>query len=221
VRLGALAIVLVIGTASAEAQTVPLRTLIQMAYNVGTDRLVGGPAWTHTERVDMVADGELLSSPSERQSTATDCTTLRRLARSGDQDPCGLLTVARGLITGRMSVRGMEMFAVAGILARDAGRPVADKTGLKGIYDWELTWTPQVPLQGRFNRKPFPVKNPVGSSIFAAVPEQLGLSLLPQSRPVDVVVIDRVILPTDRPAGPSPVGNRLKDADPVTRRALR
>ena len=87
----------------------------------------------------------------------------------------------------------MNIATLAGILSRDAGRKVVDKTGLDGLYDWELTWTPE-PLRHAPNR--FPSVDPEGPSIFTAVQEQLGLSLEPAERLSVVLVIDRVERPT-------------------------
>lgn len=64
------------------------------------------------------------------------------------------------------------------------GRPVIDRTGLDGVYDWSLQWTP--------------VPDPdaaTGVSIFTALREQLGLKLDAQRGPIDVLVIDQAELP--------------------------
>ena len=143
----------------------------------------------------LAQNGKL--GPNLHQST-TDCPTLRaQAAQSGDRDPCGVLTVGNALITGRMSVRGMTVDTLAGLLGRDAGRPVIDKTGLAGSFDWELTWTPQAFLRGAFDRERFATIDPNGPSIFTAVREQLGLKLDSEKSSVDVLVIDHVEHPTE------------------------
>jgi uncharacterized protein (TIGR03435 family) len=63
-----------------------------------------------------------------------------------------------------------------GLLTEQLGRPVLDKTGLVGDYDFTLKWGPK--------------EN--GDSIFNAVQEQLGLKLESQQGPVEVLVIDHV-----------------------------
>src|SRR6185312_7334884 len=62
------------------------------------------------------------------------------------------------------------------------GRPVIDKTGLTGNYDFTLTFSPE--LRDR-------------PSIFNALREQLGLKLTAERGPVEYYVIDSVERPSD------------------------
>jgi len=128
---------------------------------------------------------------------ATDCATIRAGAQSDDRDPCGIRTFANALVTGRLSVRGLGLDQLVGLLSRDAGRKVVDNTGLAGTFDCDLTWTPQTFLQGSFDRERFPSIDPNGPSIFTAVQEQLGLKLESQKGPVEVLVIDHVEKPSE------------------------
>ncbi len=221
------------------ATAVPVRLLIQMAYNLDADRIVGGPGWIARDRFDVVARaGAPFSSADQWRSmlrtllierlhlqahaatrdepvysllvarrdgtlgdglrrAATDCQTLRaRAGQAGNRDPCGLLTLANALVTGRMRARGLTLASLL-IVARDAGRPVHDKTGLTGAFDWELAWTPQTFLQGPFDRARFPTIDPDGPSIFTALREQLGLKLEPARGSVDVLVVDSVERPSE------------------------
>ena len=103
---------------------------------------------------------------------------------------------ATATMTGKMSVHGFPLSQL-GVVARDAGsRRVEDKTGLTGEFDWDLSWTPQLFLQGPFDRDRFPNIDPDGPSIFTALQEQLGLKLESTTGPVDVLVIDHVEQPT-------------------------
>lgn len=67
-------------------------------------------------------------------------------------------------------------------------RPVLDRTGLGGIYNFTLEWTPD-PASG-------PAPDPAGPSIFTAVQEQLGLKLETARAPVEFMVIEKVERPT-------------------------
>ena len=74
-----------------------------------------------------------------------------------------------------------------------ADRMVVDQTGLSGIFDLELRWTPDN-LQPA---APDPAAaTPDAPSIFAALQEQLGLKLESRRGPVEFLVIDSVERPT-------------------------
>jgi uncharacterized protein (TIGR03435 family) len=100
----------------------------------------------------------------------------------------GVELPACGTNTGQGVLRaaGIQLEAFTRNMAGAAGRIIVDKTGLTGTFDVVL----------RFN----PDANDTSSnlpSLFAAVQEQLGLKLDPQTAPADVLVIDRVERPTE------------------------
>jgi uncharacterized protein (TIGR03435 family) len=132
-----------------------------------------------------------------RPATAT-CEELRATwqpKERGEPDPCGTRTFVNALMTGSMSVHGFTIDQLA-ILARDVGRrPVLDKTGLTGAFDWELVWTPQRRLQATSNGQ-VPAADP-GVSVFTALEEQLGLKFESQTGKTAVLVIDHVKPPTE------------------------
>jgi bla regulator protein blaR1 len=152
---------------------------------------------THTEIRDtpiyalvvMNANGPL--GPNLHRAEA-DCATLRAAAGgelSRTTLPCGF-----NLQIGRRAARGLGIRELAGWLAPDAGRPVVDMTGLDGVFDFDLTYTPDQLRHHPPDR--FPSVDPDGPSVFAAVQEQLGLKLEPQEGLGDVLVIDHVEHPT-------------------------
>lgn len=110
------------------------------------------------------------------------------------------LRMGRGQLTG--TAAPLQMLASA--LSNQLGRPVIDRTGLTGKFDFKLEWTPD-PGQsgGTFGGTPPPgvdappPPDPNGPSVFTAVQEQLGLRLESQKGPVDVLVIDRVEKPSE------------------------
>lgn len=81
-------------------------------------------------------------------------------------------------------------------------RPVNDKTGLKGLYDIKLRWTPDPAIGapigpgGPVTPAP-PSADPPGPDIFTAIQEQLGLRLESAKGPVEFLVIDSA----QRPSG--------------------
>jgi uncharacterized protein (TIGR03435 family) len=86
-------------------------------------------------------------------------------------------------------------------------RPIVDKTGIKGYYDFKMVFSRQglpnvvggAPL--RIERGPVPGVEPGASdsapSIFTSVQEYLGLKLDSARGPVEVLVIDSVQRPKD------------------------
>ena len=72
----------------------------------------------------------------------------------------------------------------------EVDRVVVNRTGLIGTFDFELTWTPDLPL-GTTSRG-----DSKAPSLFTALEEQLGLKLEPTKSSADVLVIDHVEKPT-------------------------
>jgi uncharacterized protein (TIGR03435 family) len=90
---------------------------------------------------------------------------------------------------GQLITPKMSMTALANILTFDLKRPVKDETGLKGDFAFKLEWT-----LGLGESDAGPSSRP---SLFTAVQEQLGLKLESAKGPVEVVVIDRVEMPSE------------------------
>lgn len=98
----------------------------------------------------------------------------------------------------RLDISGAPMTTVINTLSALLGRPVIDRTGLTGRYDFVLEFsrneTGGMRSGGGYNEPP-PLPSPppgsdAGVSIFTAVRE-LGLKLDAQKFPLDVVVVDR------------------------------
>jgi len=95
----------------------------------------------------------------------------------------------------------VDMSHLASFLAQQVDRPVIDKTGLKGPFDFKLHYT--VDPRAYFspggqtgpNVTPPTASDPAGSSIFTAV-QEIGLKLESSKSPVEVLVIDSVRKPT-------------------------
>jgi uncharacterized protein (TIGR03435 family) len=103
---------------------------------------------------------------------------------------------------GQFIAKKVPMAMVAQVLSNTLRRPVIDKTGFTGEYDFMLQWTPE-PSQGTAVGGPPPGPAPDappaadGPTIFTAIQEQLGLRLDSQKAPVETVVIDRVEKPSE------------------------
>jgi len=86
---------------------------------------------------------------------------------------------------------------IADMLTNQLGRPVIDKTGLTGKYDYELEFAPE-PGQGMIRMGP---PGPPGDSSGATDPsglpgiitavQQLGLKLEPSKNQVEMLIIEK------------------------------
>lgn len=113
---------------------------------------------------------------------------------AGDALPCGFGGGGIGMASGS----GRTLTQIAQTLADLVGRPVSDKTGLTGMYDFALKFVqegrvtgPLGPSSGLFLPPgPPPPVDPDAPSLSAALQEQLGLKLEAGGGPVEIVVID-------------------------------
>ena len=101
---------------------------------------------------------------------------------------------------GHLESTGTTTEMLSHVLARELGRTVVNKTDLTGNYDYTLQWTPDdvgTPMGGDAG----PGKGDVspdagGPTLLTALEEQLGLKLEASKGTVDVIVIDRIDLPS-------------------------
>lgn len=117
-----------------------------------------------------------------------------RLAGGGPPPPAGGgPTCGMFANPGRMMVGGLPIAVVAGPLGNMTGRNVLDRTGLTGLWDFEMSYAADA---GRGQPPPggpvLPPPDPDAPSIFTALQEQLGLKLEATKAPLEVVVIDSV-----------------------------
>jgi uncharacterized protein (TIGR03435 family) len=99
----------------------------------------------------------------------------------------------------RLGARNMSMEMIAtsfgSVQMFNMDRPVLDKTGLTGTFDFFMEFTPQ--LNG-----PLPPGSPYqldpnGPTFLEALKGQLGLKLQPQTGPMDVLVIHHIEQPSE------------------------
>ena len=86
-----------------------------------------------------------------------------------------------------VAAQGASVSEIARLLSMQLAAPVVDKTGLTGNYDFNLHWTPAGQDKGGDAAD--------HTSLFTAVQEQLGLTLVPQNKPMQVLVIDHIEQP--------------------------
>jgi uncharacterized protein (TIGR03435 family) len=129
---------------------------------------------------------------SKLQDAATD--TSDNLRKGKDGKPLyGFLSWT----TGKTVAQGFPVKSLADFLSQPIctlGRPVLDKTGLTGTYNFTLDWTPPHPGV-RLGAESDSASSEDALSIFTAL-QDLGLKLQPSTGPIDTIVIDHVEQPT-------------------------
>jgi uncharacterized protein (TIGR03435 family) len=126
---------------------------------------------------------------------AADTTTAPTVS-DGFPEPCGALVGVQPSAPGRNRVgaRNVPMAMIASIFSisafSGADRPVIDRTGLAGEYDFVIEWTPEVRAGANFQ------PDETGPTFLEALKEQLGLKLDSQTGPVDVIVVDHMEEPS-------------------------
>jgi len=109
---------------------------------------------------------------------------------SGEVAPCIVMLRVNNSGTPTIAMRGTSIARLTRVLQDSAGRVIVDKTGLAGSYDVEFE-TQLASMPGQ----PAPPPRE-GLSLFTVLEEQLGLKLVSERGPVDVLVIDHVEKPT-------------------------
>lgn len=116
-----------------------------------------------------------------RRSTI-DCSTTEARERARATLPPGRQPCSTSMDGGSFLADGVEFTTLTGLLSSSLRTPIDDRTGLKGLFDWELRWS----------RDP----GKEGPSLLVAVEEQLGLKLRSSRAPVPVLIIESVERPT-------------------------
>ncbi len=193
------------GRGRAVATDVTLKRCIIGAYHVGPGQVLGGPSWLDADRFhieakaagpvddDAVLDAMFRNLLAERfhLEAHRETRTLSALALEQGKQP--KLEKAEGGDAstdaghGRLTLRNTTMDGLAERLARVTELPVVNQTGLAGIFNMKLVWTPDTD-------HPKPDGPP---SLFTAIQEQLGLRLQSKKLPVEVLVVDRAEKPSE------------------------
>jgi uncharacterized protein (TIGR03435 family) len=194
---------------------VPLKMLLQFAFDVPESQIIGAPAFT-TEKFDIEArsdpatDDQLAKLDSAQaklqkrlmiQALFTDRFKLASHTEPRQLPIFNLIVTKSGPKLqqaksegktynghrGMIDDQGVTLNVFAEQLASQVGRPVVDKTAVDGSYDITLKWTPE--------DRTDPSEPAV--SIFTALEEQLGLKLESTKGPVQILVIDHLEKPSD------------------------
>ena len=184
-----------------------LKSLIQMAYRV-RDYRIAGPDWLNSERFDIAAKPPAGSKDADlglmMQSMLLERFKLALHRETKEFPVYGLLVAKNGpkfkevedvggnhtnSNRGRFIGDRCSMANLAAYLARQMDRPVVDMTGLAGVFDLKLNFTPESALAGREDNKADTEAYP---PLLTAIQEQLGLKLEPKKAPIEILVIDHL-----------------------------
>lgn len=199
-----------------------LKLLIAAAYDLNPRVISGGPAWLESDHYDILAltPGDVRPAHDEQmrmlRSLLADRFKLTfhrapkvfsiyvlEIAKGGPKlkestappdEPAALIsTVYPQRIL--LPARNAAMSDFVSVLQRAVlDRPVVDKTGLSGRYDFDLEWAPD---ESQFNGDVPPASADAPSPpFFTAIQQQLGLKLEATRGPVEALVVDQVERPT-------------------------
>jgi uncharacterized protein (TIGR03435 family) len=194
---------------------VPIQALIQYAFRAPRYQLSGGPKWLDSDKYDVAATMPANTVYATRRSMMQNLLQERfhlvahrekkelpvyalRQSRNGPKFQVEKREMRDG--DGRIGGGGpgriggikVSAFDLAEVLSDYLDRPVLDETGIDGLFDFKLIWTPDETPRELNPAEQHPPADPNGASIVAAIEEQLGLRLVPQRGSIDMLVIDHV-----------------------------
>ncbi len=150
-----------------------------------------------SERFQLGFHREEKQLPIYELTVAKGGPKLKESTESPDANPEGpppLIFVLSPQVV-RLPARNATMAELASVMQRAAlDRPVVDKTGLSGRYDFDLEWTPEEDQFGGAGLKGTPESSKPG--LFAAIQQELGLKLEAIRGPIEALVIDRAERPS-------------------------
>jgi uncharacterized protein (TIGR03435 family) len=192
-------------------ENVSLKKVMLNAYGIPDDReyALDGPGWLATERFDIDATFPPDSPIAQvRQMIQTMLAARFKMAlhKETRQLPVYSLMIAKGGLKihpvedgqgktsngpGRMEATKISMQKLSNLLSRLLSLPVTDATGVTGVFDFTLQWSPDEPPKSAPTDTSEAAAS-AGPSIFSALQEQLGLKLTSEKAPVEVLVIDSI-----------------------------
>jgi uncharacterized protein (TIGR03435 family) len=200
--------------------------MITFSYGVHRKQIVDAPAWIESEKFDisakpdtegmpslgqwktmvqkLLADRFKLSFHRNQRELAVYVLSVgpagAKLAES-QGDPKGLPGIGFQRRMGDLGAFNVSMADFINFMTRNAGldRPILDRTGLTGRYDFKLSWTPddaQWSSVAPDVRRPSDDANPA-APLYSALQEQLDLKFSPAKALAEVYVIDHIEKPSE------------------------
>ena len=206
-----------IGGGRFRATNIPFKILLATAYDVNFEQISGGPDWLDSERYDVEAKPDRLATSQQIHLMLQKLLAERFglvLRRETKEMPVFALLPEKGISKirvhdgpevdfgirpgeeGQVVFTGVSMPRFCQFLSIRLSKTVVDKTGLVGVYDFDLAWAPDESQRDEGPDRP-PRPDPLGASIFTAVREQLGLKLASEKGPVEFLNITHVERPSE------------------------
>jgi len=182
---------------------VTLGDCLKFAWNLSSNAQFAGPAWLNEKpvRFDIVAQTKPGTSPQQirlvLQNLLADRLKLTTHVEKREITYLALVPAKNGpklqqakpdapqntdpQMPGKLNHNAMGMDLLTRLLARFERDTVIDQTGLPGQFEIHLEWEPAT----RNNPD-----SPSGPSVYTALQEQLGLRLIRQKGPVDILIVD-------------------------------
>jgi uncharacterized protein (TIGR03435 family) len=209
-----------------------LGDLISFAYEVQAKQIVNAPDWLDKDRYDIEAVPEQEGVPNPEQirimirklladrfglkfhhdkremsayvlTVGKDGQKLKPTQIQGNLPGIGIRPGTGGITLNMANATIGDFTGFLQILVLD--RPVVDKTGIQGRFDYQCTFTPD---DSQFGGHPPPMPaqanntgstdaaTPAAPSLYDALQQELGLKLSAEKTAVDVIAVDHVDKPT-------------------------
>jgi uncharacterized protein (TIGR03435 family) len=210
------------GTNRFVAKYYTLKLMIAAAYNLSPKVISGGPAWIESDHFDILAltPGDARPTQPEQMAMLRTLLTERfKLSFHREEKDFSIyaLEVAKGgpklkestapasdppqLISTvypqrmHLPAKNATMGDFASLLQRALlDRPVVDRTGLTGRYDFDLDWAPDETQFG--GEVPPATADAQAPPFFTAIEQQLGLHIEATRGMVQALVVDSAVQPT-------------------------
>jgi uncharacterized protein (TIGR03435 family) len=210
------------GTHRFIAKNYTLKLLIAAAYDLNSRTILGGPKWIDSDHFDILAitPGEVRPTRPEQMAmlralltdrfklafhrkdhvfsiyelTALSGAPKLKQSTAPPDEPAALIsTVYPQKIV--LPARNASLDDLVSLLQRAIlDRPVVNRTGLTGRYDFDLEWAPdETQFGGEVPVAPADAPSP---PLFIAIQEQLGLKLEATRGPVSALIVDSAEQPS-------------------------
>jgi uncharacterized protein (TIGR03435 family) len=190
-------------------QNMSLKNLIMLAWDVKSYQIAGGPKWLDGDRFDITAKMDESEANATRgkgadarirmalQALLAERFQLRIHSDSKPISAYSLVVAKNGFKLkpmekvhgssnswgrGQLTAKESSIVEFASALSSQMDRPVVDRTGIDGVYDFTLKWSP--------SDDPDATDSAAGASLFTTIQETLGLKLEGKKVPVPMIAVD-------------------------------